>query len=208
MEQELTKKFAELDEDGVLKLVRQAIESGTDPQVILKACQDGMSAVGEKFESGIYFVSDLMLSGHMFKEVTELLKPLFGDGSDAATKGKVIIGTVSGDIHDIGKDIVVRHLEANSYEVIDLGVDVPAERFVSSVKETGAMVVGLSGLLTLAFDSMKNTIQALEDAGLRDNVKVMIGGAIISKDICEYTGADGWGNNTQKAVNFCKEWIK
>ncbi len=208
MEQELTKKFAELDEDGVLKLVRQAIESGTDPQVILKACQDGMSAVGEKFESGIYFVSDLMLSGHMFKEVNELLKPLFGYGSDAATKGKVIIGTVSGDIHDIGKDIVVRYLEANSYEVIDLGVDVPAERFVSSVKETGAMVVGLSGLLTLAFDSMKNTIQALEDAGLRGRVKVMIGGAIISKDICEYTGADGWGNNTQKAVNFCKEWIK
>lgn len=188
MEHELTKKFAELDEDGVLKLVRQAIESGTDPQVILKACQDGMSAVGEKFESGIYFVSDLMLSGHMFKEVNELLKPLFSDGSDAATKGKVIIGTVSGDIHDIGKDIVVRYLEANSYEVIDLGVDVPAERFVSSVKETGAMVVGLSGLLTLAFDSMKNTIQALADAGLRDSVKVMIGGAIISKDICEYTG--------------------
>lgn len=188
MEHELTKKFAELDEDGVLKLVRQAIESGTDPQVILKACQDGMSAVGEKFESGIYFVSDLMLSGHMFKEVNELLKPLFSDGSDPATKGKVIIGTVFGDIHDIGKDIVVRHLEANSYEVIDLGVDVPAERFVSSVKETGAMVVGLSGLLTLAFDSMKNTIQALEDAGLRGRVKVMIGGAIISKDICEYTG--------------------
>lgn len=208
MEQELTQKFAELDEDGVLKLVRQAIESGTDPQIILKACQDGMRAVGEKFESGIYFVSDLMLSGHMFKEVNELLKPLFGDGSDAATKGKVIIGTVSGDIHDIGKDIVVRHLEANSYEVIDLGVDVPAERFVSSVKETGAMVVGLSGLLTIAFDSMKNTIQALEDAGIRDRVKVMIGGSIISQDICKYTGADGWGNNTQIAVNLCKEWIK
>lgn len=208
MELELASKFAELDEDGVLKLVRRAIEDGTDPQVILQACQDGMIAVGEKFENGIYFVSDLMLSGHMFKEVNELLKPLFGDGSDAATKGKVVIGTVSGDIHDIGKDIVVRHLEANSYEVIDLGVDAPAERFVSSVKETGATVVGLSGLLTLAFDSMKDTIGALEDAGLRDSVKVMIGGSIVSKDICAFTGADAWGNDTQKAVKFCKEWIK
>jgi 5-methyltetrahydrofolate--homocysteine methyltransferase len=208
MEQELSQKFADLDEDGVLKLVRRAIEDGTDPQVILKACQDGMITVGEKFENGIYFISDLMLSGHMFKEVSELLKPLFGDGSDTATKGKVVVGTVSGDIHDIGKDIVVRHLEANSYGVVDLGVDVPAERFVSSVKETGARVVGLSGLLTIAFDSMKDTVQALEDAGIRDNVKVMIGGSIVSRDICKFAGADGWGNDTQKAVNLCKEWIK
>jgi len=137
MEQELTQKFAELDEDGVLKLVNQAIAGGSDPQVILKACQDGMSSVGEKFESGIYFISDLMRSGYIFKEVSALVKPLFGEGLDAATKGKVIIGTVSGDIHDIGKDIVVGQLEANSYEVIDLGVDVPAERFARSQKTPG-----------------------------------------------------------------------
>ncbi len=208
MGQELTQKFQELDEDGVLKLVRQAIEDGADPQLILNACQDGMSTVGEKFEKGIYFISDLMLSGHIFRQVSELVKPLFGDGLDAETKGKVIIGTASGDIHDIGKDIVVTLLEANSYEVIDLGVDVPAERFVAAVQETGALVVGLSGLLTVAFDSMKDTIQALEDAGLRQKVKVMIGGAIITQNICEHTGADGWGNNGQIAVNFCKEWIK
>lgn len=208
MEQELTQKFADLDEDGVLKLVRQAIEGGTDPQVILKACQDGISTVGEKFENGIYFISDLMLSGHIFKEVNELVKPLLGDSLDAATKDKVIVGTVSGDIHDIGKDIVVSMLEANGYEVIDLGVDVPAKRFVEAVKETGAMVVGLSGLLTVAFDSMKDTIQALEDAGIRQKVKVMIGGSLINQNICEQTGADGWGNNTQIAVNLCKEWIK
>ena len=208
MEQELARKFADLNEDGVLNLVRQAIKDGTEPQVILKACQDGIIIVGERFENGIYFISDLMLSGHIFKEVNELVKPLLGEGSDTAAKGKVIIGTVSGDIHDIGKDIVVRQLEVNGYDVIDLGVDVPEERFVSSVKETGATVVGLSGLLTIAFDSMKNTIQALEDADLRDSIKVMIGGSIISQDICEQTGADGWGNNTQIAVNLCKEWIK
>lgn len=208
MEQELAQKFAELDEDGVLKLVNQAIADGTDPQAILKACQDGMSSVGEKFENGIYFISDLMRSGHIFKEVSALVKPLFGEGLDAATKGKVIIGTVAGDIHDIGKDIVVGQLEANSYEVIDLGVDVPAERFVAAVQDTGAMVVGLSGLLTVAFDSMKDTIQAMEDAGIRQKVKVMIGGSIISQNICDHTGADGWGNHTQTAVNLCKEWIK
>ena len=208
MDQDLARKFKELDEDGVLNLVRDAIEADTDPQVILKACQEGISAVGEKFEKGVYFISDLMLSGHIFKEVNELIKPLLEGGSGEVSKGKVIIGTVAGDIHDIGKDIVVTMIEANSYEVINLGVDVPAERFVTAAKEAGTSVIGLSGLLTTVFDSMKDTVAALDAAGMRENVKVMIGGPLVTQEICEYTGADGWGDNAQIAVQLCQEWIR
>ena len=121
--------------------------------------------------------------------------------------GTVVIGTVAGDIHDIGKDLVVGLLEANNYKVVDLGVDQAKEVFVQKVKESNAPVVALSGLLTIAFDAMKDTISALSDAGLRDKVKVMIGGGTVSQSVCEYTGADGWGDNAQAAVKLCKQWM-
>jgi methanogenic corrinoid protein MtbC1 len=197
----------DLQEQETLDAVKAQLAQGADPLEILQTCQKGLDIVGQKYTDGIYYISDLMLAGEIFKQVSAILIPKLGSQS-ATTKGKVVIGTVKGDIHDIGKDLVVNMVTAAGYEVTDLGVDVPTERFVEALKETGATVVGLSGLLTLAFDAMKETVQGLKDAGLRDQVKVMIGGGMISEDICNYTGADGWGNNTQQAVNFCKEWIK
>lgn len=207
MEQALVKKFTELEEEGVLQLVREAIDNGAEPQSILNACQRAMVTIGEKFEEGVYFVSDLMLAGYMFKEVSKIVKPLFKGKDSAASAGKVVLGTVAGDIHDIGKDLVLAMLEANNYEVFDLGVDQPKEIFIGKLQETGATVLALSGLLTVAFESMKETIAELGKAGMRDKVRVMIGGGPINQGVCDYTGADGWGDNAQTAVKLCREWI-
>ena len=208
MDNALLQSFAELDEAEALKRVRRLLEEGVDPETILSTCQEAMTLVGDKFEAGTYFISDLMLSGQMFKEVNELLKPHFRGGSKKAAIGKVVIGTVAGDIHDIGKDLVVGLLEANNFEVYDIGVDQSKEVFIDKIKETGAKVVGLSGLLTIAFDAMKDTVAALEAEGLRDKVKVMIGGGPINQGVCDYVGADQWGNSAQTAVKFCKECFK
>ena len=207
MENELLKKFADLNEEETLAQVRQNIEQGTDPEVILSTCQEAMRIIGEKFEQGAYYVSDLMMAGMLFKEVNELLKPIFGSGSAKEKIGKIVIGTVSGDIHDIGKDLVVALLEANNIEVLDIGVDQPKEAFIAKLKETGASLLGMSGLLTVAFDSMKETIAALEAEGMRDTVKVMIGGGPVNQGVCDYVGADTWGANAQSAVKICKEWM-
>ena len=207
MEQALIEKFVDLQEEEVLKTVRQMIEGDADPQNILNACQKAMVMIGEKFEEGVYFVSDLMMAGNIFKQVSEIVRPISQTGSTTSLLDKVVIGTVAGDIHDIGKNLVVGLLEANNYEVYDLGIDQKNEIFIDKVKETGASVLALSGLLTVAFDSMKETIALLEEEGLRDKVKVMIGGGTIDQGVCKITGADGWGANAQVAVNLCREWI-
>ena len=207
MEQALTQKFADLQENEVLEMVRQGLDKGADPQEILQACQKAMVMVGEKFDEGVYFISDLMLSGQIFKQVYELLSPQFKAGAVVSSFGKVVIGTIAGDIHDIGKDLVVGLLKANNYEVYDLGVDLKKEVFIQKLKETGATVLGLSGLLTVGYDAMKETIAALKEEGLSDKVKVMIGGGPVDQGVCDYTGADAWGDNAQTAVKLCKQWI-
>jgi 5-methyltetrahydrofolate--homocysteine methyltransferase len=208
MDKALLQSFADLNEEAALQRVSRLLEEGTDPETILNTCQEAMTLVGDKFEAGSYFISDLMLSGKMFKEVNELLKPHFSGESKKEPIGKVVIGTVAGDIHDIGKDLVVGLLEANNFQVYDLGVDQSKEVFIDKIKETGAKVVGLSGLLTIAFDAMKETVDALEAEGLRDQVKVMIGGGPVNQGVCDYVGADEWANSAQKAVKFCKECFK
>jgi methanogenic corrinoid protein MtbC1 len=206
MESSLEQKIADLQEEEIFTLVRRELESGTDPMEILNACQKGMELVGERFSTGIYFISDLMMAGEIFRQISSILSPKLG-GKSISKRGKVVFGTVKGDIHDIGKDLVVGILRSVGYEVTDLGVDVSSGRFVEAVRETGATVLGLSCLLTVAFDSMKETVKALEDAGLRSKVRIMIGGGPVNEKVCKYTGADGWGNNPQAAVNLCKEWI-
>lgn len=206
MAKSLTELMGDLEETAALATVRQQLKDGRAPLEILKDCQAGMVKVGEKFEKGQYFISDLMMSGEIFKQIGEVLAPEM-KGASGSPDGKVIIGTVAGDIHDIGKDLVVGMLRSANYDVTDLGVDVPAEKFVRAVKETGATVVGLSCLLTTAFDSMKETIKALDEAGLRSKVKVMIGGGPVDKKACSYAGADAWGTDANAAVTLCKEWI-
>jgi methanogenic corrinoid protein MtbC1 len=167
-----------------------------------------MEIVGSRFATGEYFIPDLVYSGDILKLITDMVKPKLAEtASEAKRLGKVVIGTVIGDIHDIGKNLVVFFLDINGFDVVDLGVDVSPEKFVNAVRESGAPVVGLSGFLTLSFDGMKATVDALKDAGLRDSIKVMVGGGQIDERIRGYTGADACGDNALEAVLIAKQWI-
>ncbi|WP_028314331.1 cobalamin B12-binding domain-containing protein [Desulfatibacillum aliphaticivorans] len=206
MSNDIAALMAELEEEKVLALVKKQLEEGVDVNAILAACQEGMIGVGKKFEEGTYYISDLMMAGEIFKQINEEIGPNLAS-EQSAKAGKVIVGTVKDDIHDIGKDLVVGMLQSANMDVTDLGVDVPAEKFVEAVKETGATVVSLSALLTVAFDSIKETVEAFEKAGLRDKVKIMIGGGPIDETVCKYTGADNWGADAQAAVTLARGWL-
>ncbi len=207
MSGELTKAIAELKENDALRLTKEKLNRGEDPQKILEESKKGMQTVGERFSKGEYFLPELIYSGEILKEVTELVKPKLTKGVQTKHIGKCIIGTVAGDIHDIGKDIVVFMLDVSGFEVYDLGIDVPAQKFVDKIKETKAPIVGLSGFLTLAFDSMKETVEAIQKAGLRDKVKIMIGGGQIDEEIRKYSGADAYGRDAMTAVALAKQWL-
>jgi len=209
MSEKLASLLSDLKEPEALEFVEKAIGEGVDPMDLLGEAREGMKIVGDRFAGGTYFIPDLIFSGEILKQVAAILEPHIkaGTGDDRETLGKVVFGTVQGDIHDIGKDLVVFMLETSGFEVIDLGIDVPVQKFVDAVKDSGAPVVGLSGFLTLAFDSMKETIDALKDAGLRDQVKVMIGGGQIDEQVKIYTGADAFGRDAMEAVKLTNEWI-
>ena len=204
---DLVTALADLKEEEALKIVEEKLNVGDDPFKILEDVRRGMEIVGNRFANNEYFISDLLYAGEILRVVTEKVKPKLAIAKEAKLLGKVIIGSVAGDIHDIGKNIVVFMLEVNGFEVHDLGVDIPPEKFVKKIKETGATIVGLSGFLALAFDAMKETVQAIKDAGLRDKVKVMIGGGQISEDVRKYTGADAYGEDAMEGVSLAKKWI-
>jgi methanogenic corrinoid protein MtbC1 len=206
MAKDLSKALADLKEDEAVAIVRNKLNAGADPLAILEEARQGMETVGKRFSSGEYFIPDLVYSGEILKRVNELVKPKLAKEGAAKKGGKVIIGTVAGDIHDIGKDIVVFMLDVGGFDVIDLGVDVPVTKFVETIKQSGAPIVGLSGFLTLAYDSMKQTIEAVKTAGLRDKVKIMIGGGQITDDIVKYTGADAYGKDAVAGVALARKW--
>ncbi len=207
MKNEITLKMADLEEDDLLALVKKELDGGTDPMELFDACRKGMVSVGDRFDTGEYFVADLMMAGEIFKQVNVILKPVL-KGKSGEEKGEIVLGTVNGDVHDIGKDLVVIMLQANGFKVHDMGVDVPPEQFVAKIKETGAGILGLSGLITSAYDGMKNTVKALNDAGLRDTVKVIIGGGMCSSEVQLYTGADAWGKDANAAVTLCNQFTE
>jgi methanogenic corrinoid protein MtbC1 len=207
MAKDLVNTLADLKEEEALKIVKDRLSAGEDPLKILEDARKGMEIVGNRFASSDYFIPDLVYSGEILKEVTELVKPKLSKAAESKKLGKIIFGTVAGDIHDIGKDIVVFMLDVNGFEVHDLGVDVPVQKFVEKIKETGAPIVGLSGFLALAFDSMKETVEAIKAAGLRDKVKVMIGGGQITDEVKNYTGADAYGKDAMTGVTLAKKWI-
>jgi 5-methyltetrahydrofolate--homocysteine methyltransferase len=166
-----------------------------------------MAIVGTRYEHKEYFLPELIIAGDLLKEIAALVKPLIKAKAGSAARGRILIGTVAGDIHDIGKDVVSFMLDVNNFEVTDLGVDVSAEAFVQKIREVKPQVVGLSGFLTMAFDQMKLTIAAIKDAGLRDKVKIMIGGAIMDANVAQYVGADAYGSDANAAVKLAKSWI-
>jgi methanogenic corrinoid protein MtbC1 len=206
MAKDLVNTLADLKEKEALKIVEDRLKAGEEPLKILDDARKGMEIVGQRFADSEYFIPDLVYSGEILREITELVKPRLAKAAEAKRLGKVVFGTVAGDIHDIGKNIVVFMLDVNGFEVYDLGVDVPAQKFIQKIKESGAPIVGLSGFLTLAYDSMKQTIEAMKAAGLRDKVKVMIGGGQITDEIRKYTGADAFGKDAMAGVSLAKKW--
>jgi 5-methyltetrahydrofolate--homocysteine methyltransferase len=205
MSQELIQAITDMREEDALNTTKQMLENGADPITILEDCREAMSIIGQRFETGECFIPELILAGEMLTQISAIIKPRLQQNGGSKKIGKVVLGTVEGDIHDIAKDIVGFMLDVNGFEVTDLGVDVSPAKFVEAVKQTGAKVVGLSGFLTLAFDPMKFTVQALKDAGLAD-VKIMIGGGQIDENIRQYTGADAYGKDAMAAVTLAKSW--
>jgi len=207
MNETLINLMADLQEEETLSMVNTLIKEGANPLDILSDARSAMEIVGKRFETSEYFIPDLMMAGEILKGISDIVKPLIQSDDTSAKKGKVLIGTVAGDIHDIGKDIVTFMLDVSGYDVLDIGIDVPIQVFVDKIKEFQPSVVGLSGFLTLAFDSMKKTVEALEKAGLRDNLKIMIGGGQMDDEVRKYVRADAYGKDAVAAVNLCKQWI-
>jgi len=208
MSNELVDAMANMREQEALTLAEKMLYDGEDPLRVLELCREAIEIVGKQFELGKYFLPELVLAGEMLKKISKMAEPFLEQDSEVRTErlGKVVIGTVEGDIHNIGKDIVTFLLDVNGFEVHDLGVDVPPQRFVEAIKEVQPEVVGMSALLTLAFESLKSTVEAIKEAGLRDHVKIMIGGGAVDEEVREYSGADAYGENAMAAVNLSKEW--
>ena len=208
MKEKLVAAIADMQEEEALRLTQELLDAGEDPMVALDACREAMAIVGERYDQKEYFLPELIIAGDMLKAIGDMVKPKLQEqvveGEGAA--GKVVIGTVAGDIHDLGKDVVSFMLDVNRFEVHDLGIDVPAEKFVQAIQEMQPDVVGLSGFLTLGFDQMRRTVQAIEEAGLRDKVKIMIGGAIMDDNAAQYIGADAYGADASAAVKLAKSW--
>lgn len=209
-ERQLVEHLSEMNEEEALALARSLLlDEGADPLRVLALCREAMDIVGRRFEEGEYFLPELVLAGEMLETIGAIAKPLIthAPGGSPAKLGKVLIGTVHGDLHDIGKNIVCFMLDINGFEVRDIGIDVPAQTFIEEIRAFKPDVVGLSGFLTLAFDSMKETIDAFDEAGMRSDFKVVIGGGQIDETVCAYTGADAFGTNAVDAVNLCRGWV-
>jgi methanogenic corrinoid protein MtbC1 len=204
MSEELIHAIIEMREEDAQKITTQLLAAGTNPLEVLENCRQAMEVIGKRFESGDCFIPELFLASDILAKISVLVKPHLQQGADLHKFGKVIIGTVEGDIHDIAKDIVAFMLDVSGFEVIDLGVDVSPAKFVQAAKETGAKIVALSGFLTIAYDPMKATVAVLREAGL--NVKVMIGGGQVDDHIRNYTGADAYGKDAMAAVTLARQW--
>ena len=209
-EKNLVEWLADMREDEAFALAKKMLlEEGANPLRVLELCRGAMDIVGKRFEAGEYFLPELVLAGEMLENIGAIAKPLIkqAPGEEPKKLAKVLIGTVHGDLHDIGKNIVTFMLDINGFEVKDIGVDVPTSTFLDEINDFAPDIVGLSGFLTLAFDSMKETIAAMQDAGIRDRIKIMIGGGQVDEAVCNYTGADAFGTNAVDAVSLCKNWM-
>jgi methylmalonyl-CoA mutase cobalamin-binding domain/chain len=205
---EIAEALANLEEDKVNELVKKRLDAGEDPMSILDECRQGMDIVGDRYKAGDYFLSELIVSGEIFKESMNLIEPRLKAGQGSGQATKVVLGTVKGDIHNIGKDIVAILLKGAGFEVYDLGIDVPPQAFVDKLKETGANILGMSGLLTPSFDSMKETVESVKEAGLRDKVKIVVGGGIVTEIVQRHTGVDAFTNDGLEGVEICRRFAK
>ncbi|MFW6458088.1 MAG: cobalamin B12-binding domain-containing protein [Halodesulfurarchaeum sp.] len=216
MSNDFVQALGNLEEDRAITMAEQRLESGDDPLDVLDDLKEGMGIVGDRYAAEEYFIPDLMYAGDIIEQISELLQEEMPDQEDTNV-GTVVLGTVKDDIHDIGKDLVYFMFDLNGFEVVDLGVDVPIQDFIDAVEENEPEIIALSGFLTAAFDSMKETVEALEEAGLleefdddgiRDGTKIMIGGGQITDDVCNYVRADGFETDAPAGVELANNWIE
>ncbi|MFW9939185.1 MAG: B12-binding domain-containing protein [Candidatus Thorarchaeota archaeon] len=206
---ELYRSVVELEEDKVYNLLRQLLESKVDPREVIELLRKAVEVVGDKFNKKEYFLTELVMAGEIFQQSARILEPFLKEENvQEKTKGVVVVGTVKGDVHDIGKNIFVTLLKSAGFEVYDLGIDIPPQDFVEKVKEKNANVVGYSGLLTVALEAMKETTEALKSEGLRDKVKIIIGGLPTDEMWMKIAGADAFTDNAFEGVEIVKKWLE
>jgi len=204
--EKIVEAILNMDEASALRIVDAMLDAGVDPVEILEECRGGMSSVGERFERGELYLSELFMASEIFNQVMTRVKPHLGKSTEE--KGKIVIGTVEGDVHDIGKNIFASLLEAEGFTVIDLGVDVPPSRFVEAIREHKPDIVGMSSLLSTSLDAVKRTVDAIAEAGLRGSVKIVVGGGRIDEQAADYIHPDAFTDNASQGVKQCKELLE
>jgi len=199
----------ELKEQAVLALVQERLNGGDDPLSIVEECQEGMRRVGELYEQRVYFLAGLIMAGEIFREVMELAQPVIEAQISGEASGRVLLGTVQGDIHDIGKNIQGMLLSCHGFTVYDLGVDVPPAEFLAQARKVKPDIIGLSGLLTSSYDAMRDTIALIHDASVSElaDVPIIIGGTSVTEQVCQYVGADYWIINAMEGVRLCQRLL-
>jgi 5-methyltetrahydrofolate--homocysteine methyltransferase len=207
MAEDLITLVSGLKERDALRVTEERLNAGEDALKLLEEAKTAMQIVGQRFSEGTYFIPDLVYSGKIMERISEAIKPKLLKGPETERVGKFVIGSVAGDLHDIGKNLVTFMLDVNGFEVYDLGVDVSPQAFVEKIKEVESEIVGLSGFLTSVYKAMKDTVDAIQAAGLRDRVNIMIGGGVMDEGVREYCGADAYGPDAMAAVNLAKEWV-
>jgi methanogenic corrinoid protein MtbC1 len=205
-DQDLVHLLADLEEEAVLEIVRNRIQAGNDMMQILEECNEGMQLVGKRYEQGEYYIAGLIMSGEIFREVVEMIQPLLVKNTEKKSSGRILVGTVSGDIHDIGKNMLGMLLTCYGFTVIDLGVDVPPAEFAARAMENKPDIVCLSGLITASFEMMRETVLMLQSESARNNLSfpILIGGGMIDEQVCKYVGADYWSRDAMAGVRLCQ----
>jgi len=207
MSGKLVDALVKFDEKVVMEAVQTGLENGEDPMALLRDLQEGMRIVGEKFSKGEYFLSELIMSADLFSRAMKIIEPKL-EGMVEQTIGKIVIGTPKGDIHDLGKNIFATVARGAGLEVHDLGVDVPAGRFLEVIEEVKPDILGFSALITTAFEPMKKVVDALTERGIRERIKVIIGGGVTTETVKRYVGADAQTNDAVQGLKLCKEFVR
>jgi methanogenic corrinoid protein MtbC1 len=207
MNDDLVTLISELKQKEAIQVTEQRLKSGEDPLKILDDGKKAMQIVGRRFSEGTYFIPDLVYSGKILEQVAALIKPGLAQVPHSEKLGKIVLGTVAGDLHDIGKNLVTFMLDVNGFAVYDLGVDVKPQIFVDKIREIQPQIVGLSGFLTSVYQAMKDTVDAIAASGLRNEVKIMIGGGVMDEEVRKFAGADAYGQDAMAAVNLARDWL-
>jgi 5-methyltetrahydrofolate--homocysteine methyltransferase len=207
MDEDLVILISELKKKEAIQVTEQRLKAGEDPLKILDDGKKAMQIVGARFSEGTYFIPDLVYSGKILEQIAELVKPGLSQAPQTGKLGRIVLGTVAGDLHDLGKNLVTFMLDVNGFAVYDLGIDVKPQIFVDKIREVQPQIVGLSGFLTSVYQTMKDTVDAIAAAGFRSDVKIMIGGGVMDEEVRKFAGADAYGQDAMAAVNLAKDWI-